>query len=85
MGSLWGYGPFSHNFGYGFEQILGAKVVNWKRETLDASQELLKGIRGAGGSFGIVVEITIAVRPLTKVRLSCSPAALFTPRNAHNK
>lgn len=62
-----GYGPFSHNFGYGFEQIFGEKVVNWKGEILDASHELLKGIRGAGGSFGIVVEITIAVRPLTKV------------------
>lgn len=68
-----GYGPFSGNLGYGFEQILGAKVVNWKGEILDADEELLKGIRGAGGSFGIVVEITIAVRPLTKVRLSRSP------------
>ncbi|KAH7176223.1 hypothetical protein EDB81DRAFT_635024 [Dactylonectria macrodidyma] len=62
-----GYGPFSGNFGYGFEQIIGAKVVNWKGDILDADQELLKGIRGAGGSFGIVVEITIAVRPLTEV------------------
>ncbi|KAL1874174.1 hypothetical protein Plec18167_006109 [Paecilomyces lecythidis] len=62
-----GYGPFSGNFGYGFEQILGAKVVNWKGEILDADLELLKGIRGAGGSFGIIVEMTIKVYPLTKI------------------
>ena len=80
-----GYGPFSGNLGYGFEQILGAKVVDWKGEILDADQDLLKGIRGAGGSFGVVVEITIAVRPLTEVRLSCSPLTLSTPRNAEHK
>ena len=79
-----GYGPFSGNFGYGFEQIVAAKVVNWKGEILDADPELLKGIRGAGGSFGIVVEITITVRPLTEVCYH-SPATLSTPKNANNK
>jgi FAD/FMN-containing dehydrogenase len=63
-----GYGPFSGRFGFGFEQILAAKVVTWKGEIIEADQELLRGIRGAGGSFGIIVELTIKVYPLTKVR-----------------
>ncbi|ETS81519.1 hypothetical protein PFICI_06521 [Pestalotiopsis fici W106-1] len=62
-----GYGPFSANFGYGFEQILAAKVVNSTGEIIDADSDLLRGIRGAGGSFGIIVEMTIRVRPLTKI------------------
>lgn len=76
-----GYGPFSGRLGYGFEQIRGAKVVNWKGEIVDADKELLKGIRGAGGSFGVVVELTIAVYPLTKVRLSSTPEHLSTRKN----
>ncbi|KAI4597988.1 hypothetical protein KJ359_003796 [Pestalotiopsis sp. 9143b] len=62
-----GYGPFSANYGYGFEQILAAKVVNWKGEAVNAEADLLRGIRGAGGSFGIIVEMTIVVRPLTEI------------------
>ncbi|KAF7541281.1 hypothetical protein G7054_g694 [Neopestalotiopsis clavispora] len=62
-----GYGPFSANFGYGFEQILAARVVDWQGEIVDADADMLRGIRGAGGSFGIIVEMTIRVRPLTKI------------------
>ena len=62
-----GYGPFAGKFGLGFEQILAAKVVTWEGEVLDADQELLKGIKGAGGSFGVIVELTIKVYPLKHV------------------
>lgn len=61
-----GYGPLSGRFGYGFEQILAENVIDWKGEIVDANQELLKGIRGAGASLGVIVEITIVVRPLAK-------------------
>lgn len=62
-----GYGPLSPNFGLGADQILGAKIVNWKGEIVDADEKLLKGIRGAGGIFGIITEMTIKVYPLKNV------------------
>ncbi|KAL1864703.1 hypothetical protein Daus18300_007505 [Diaporthe australafricana] len=62
-----GYGPFSSLYGLGVDQIVGAKLVNHKGELVDASGELLKGIRGAGGIFGVVVELTIKVFPLKEM------------------
>jgi hypothetical protein len=34
---------------------------------VDADREKLKGIRGAGGNFGVIVELTIKVYPLKNV------------------
>jgi FAD/FMN-containing dehydrogenase len=62
-----GYGPFSAHFGLGVDQILSATVVNWKGEVVEADETLIKGIRGAGGVFGIIVEVTIKVYPLPTV------------------
>lgn len=62
-----GYGPFMRNFGLGVDQIIGAKVVDANGEVKDADEKLLKGIRGAGGAFGVIVEMTIKVYPLKEV------------------
>ncbi len=66
--TLGGYGPFSPNFGLGVDQIVAAKLVNHKGELIEADDELLKGLRGGGGIFGVVVEMTIKVYPLKEVR-----------------
>jgi len=62
-----GYGPFSAQYGLGCDNILGAKVVNWKGEVVEADTDMLKGIRGAGGAFGPIVELTIKLYPLMNV------------------
>ncbi|KAI2464933.1 FAD-binding domain-containing protein [Annulohypoxylon bovei var. microspora] len=68
--TLGGYGPFSTSHGLGVDQIVGAKVVNAKGELVDAGDELLKGIRGGGGIFGIITELTIKVYPLKEMLVS---------------
>jgi FAD/FMN-containing dehydrogenase len=64
-----GYGLFRRNFGLGVDQIVGAKLVDAKGEVVDADEKLLKGIRGAGGIFGVIVELTIKVYPLKTVSI----------------
>ncbi|CAJ2508078.1 Uu.00g092640.m01.CDS01 [Anthostomella pinea] len=67
---LGGYGPFSTSYGLGADQIVGAKLVDAKGELIDASEELLKGIRGGGGIFGVIVELTVKVYPLKELLTS---------------
>jgi FAD/FMN-containing dehydrogenase len=62
-----GYGPFSAHWGLGVDQIIGATVVNAEGELVSADEDLLHGIRGAGGAFGVIVDLTIKVYPLTSV------------------
>lgn len=62
-----GYGPFSSLHGLGVDQIMGAKLVNYEGDLVEADEELLKGIRGAGQIFGVIVELTIKVFPLNEV------------------
>ncbi|KAI0886631.1 FAD-binding domain-containing protein [Annulohypoxylon maeteangense] len=62
--TLGGYGPFSSSHGLGVDQIVGAKVVKAKGELVDAGEELLRGIRGAGGIFGVITELTVKIFPL---------------------
>ncbi|TRX89925.1 hypothetical protein FHL15_009197 [Xylaria flabelliformis] len=65
--TLGGYGPFSTSHGLGVDQIVGAKVVNAKGELVEAGAELLQGIRGGGGIFGVITELTIKVYPLKEL------------------
>jgi FAD/FMN-containing dehydrogenase len=51
----------------GVDQIVAAKLVNPNGEIVAADDDLLKGIRGAGGMFGVIVELTIKVFPLKEV------------------
>ncbi|RDW65915.1 FAD-binding oxidoreductase [Aspergillus mulundensis] len=62
-----GYGPYSSVYGLGVDQIVGAKVVNASGEVIDADEELLKGIKGAGGAFGVIVEVEVRVYELESI------------------
>ncbi|KLP10121.1 related to 6-hydroxy-D-nicotine oxidase [Fusarium fujikuroi] len=65
--TLGGYGPLTSHYGLGVDQIIGAKIVNARGEVEDANEELLFGIRGGGGSLGVIVELTIKVYPVNKI------------------
>ncbi|KAL2859290.1 oxidoreductase [Aspergillus pseudodeflectus] len=60
-----GYGPFSSHWGLGVDQIIGATIVDANGEIQTAGRDLLQGIRGAGGLFGVIVQLTVKVYPLT--------------------
>ncbi|KAL1867423.1 hypothetical protein Plec18167_008696 [Paecilomyces lecythidis] len=62
-----GYGFLSTQYGFGADQILGARVVDCHGQILDANEDMLTAIRGAGGLLGVIVEVTIKVYPLDKV------------------
>ncbi|KAJ5368900.1 D-lactate dehydrogenase [Penicillium cataractarum] len=62
-----GYGPFSAHWGLGVDQILGATVVNPNGDIVKADGVLLEGIRGAGGLFGVIIDLTIKVYPLSSL------------------
>ncbi|KAL4965073.1 FAD-binding oxidoreductase [Aspergillus stella-maris] len=64
-----GYGLYSSLFGLGVDQIVGAKIVDARGEVVEvkAGDELLKGIRGAGGAFGVVVEATVRVYEMSQI------------------
>lgn len=67
--TLGGYGPLSSLYGMGVDQIVRARLVNAQGDIVDANEELLKGIRGGGGIFGVIVELTIKVFPLKEVSI----------------
>lgn len=62
-----GYGPFSAHWGLGVDQIIGATVVNPDGEIIQADEALLEGIRGAGGLYGVILELVVKVYPISKV------------------
>lgn len=70
-----GYGPFSAQYGLGCDNIVGAKIVNCKGEVVEADKDMLKGIRGAGGAFGPIVELTVKTYQLKNVSLVDSNSA----------
>lgn len=65
-----GYGWLAPSLGLGVDQILRARVVTAQGDIIEADGELLKGIRGAGGNFGVIVELGIKIYPLEKVSAS---------------
>ncbi|KAL2823868.1 hypothetical protein BDW59DRAFT_162837 [Aspergillus cavernicola] len=62
-----GYGPYSARLGLGVDQILGARLANARGELVEADKDLLKGIRGARGAFGVVVEVTVSIYKLDQI------------------
>jgi FAD/FMN-containing dehydrogenase len=61
-----GYGFYVGKYGFGVDQILGARVIVASGTIVDTDDdpELLWALRGAGaGSFGIVVELRVKVYP----------------------
>lgn len=62
-----GYGCNSTSFGLGVDQIVEAEVVNDRGQIVQADEEMLKGIRGAGGNFGIITSLRIKVYEVESV------------------
>ncbi|KAL4867031.1 hypothetical protein BDV12DRAFT_187018 [Aspergillus spectabilis] len=73
----------SARYGLGVDQIVGAKVVNANGEVLVADEELLKAIRGAGGAFGVVVEVTMKIYKLDKGYRALTDEGLLAPLSVH--
>ncbi|KAH7309357.1 hypothetical protein BKA65DRAFT_559570 [Rhexocercosporidium sp. MPI-PUGE-AT-0058] len=62
-----GFCPLINTYGLGVDQIVSARVVTADGEVKEADPELLWGIKGAGGAFGVVVDLTVKIYPLTKM------------------
>jgi FAD/FMN-containing dehydrogenase len=65
--AVWGgYGPFNDYVGLGVDNILAATLVLADGSLVKAEpgSELLWGLRGAGGSFGVIVDVTVRVYPM---------------------
>lgn len=65
-----GYGFYVGTYGFGVDQILGARVVLAGGNVVDTNedQELLWALRGAGaGTFGIITELRVKVYPVPKL------------------
>jgi hypothetical protein len=65
-----GYGFYVGTYGFGVDQILGARVVLAGGRVVDTDEdsELLWALRGAGaGTFGIVTELRVKVYPVPKL------------------
>ncbi|KAL5364199.1 hypothetical protein BJX96DRAFT_156912 [Aspergillus floccosus] len=65
-----GYGFYVGTYGFGVDQILGARVVLAGGHVVDTDEdpELLWALRGAGaGTFGIVTELRVKVYPAPKL------------------
>jgi FAD/FMN-containing dehydrogenase len=71
--TLGGYGPLTNLLGMGFEGILAAQLVNSQGEVVEATGDMLEGIRGMGGNLGIITSLTIKVYPARKVCCSMVP------------
>jgi FAD/FMN-containing dehydrogenase len=64
LGDMGGYGPFAANYRLGVDQILGAKIANYKGDIVKADESMLRAIRGGGGAVGVICELTIKMYPL---------------------
>ncbi|KAG2421261.1 hypothetical protein HFD88_000877 [Aspergillus terreus] len=65
-----GYGFYVGTYGFGVDQILGARVVLGGGRVVDTDEDsgLLWALRGAGaGTFGIVTELRVKVYPVPKL------------------
>jgi FAD/FMN-containing dehydrogenase len=65
-----GYGFYVGSYGFGVDQILGARVVLAGGQVVDTEQDpaLLWALRGAGaGTFGVVAELRVKVYPVPKL------------------
>jgi FAD/FMN-containing dehydrogenase len=66
-----GYGPLMGAYGLVADNLLAAQVVTADGELVSANAEentdLLWGLRGGGGNFGVVVSLEYRLHPLTTV------------------
>ncbi|KAH7417867.1 hypothetical protein BKA64DRAFT_612641 [Cadophora sp. MPI-SDFR-AT-0126] len=62
-----GFGPLVNAYGLGVDQIVSARIATADGEVKEADPELLWGIKGAGGAFGVITDLTVKVYPLAKM------------------
>jgi hypothetical protein len=66
-----GYGPLMGKFGLAADNLLSAQVVTAEGQLVTASAtehaDLLWGLRGAGGNFGVVVSLEYRLHPIATV------------------
>lgn len=62
-----GYGLLGSHYGFGADQILGARVVDAQGQIRDADELMLTAIRGGGGAVAVIYELTIKVYPSDQV------------------
>ncbi len=59
-----GIGWLTRRFGPACDGLLGAEVVTAEGDVIEADGELLWGLRGGGGNFGIVTRFDLALHPV---------------------
>ncbi|MBG0830142.1 FAD-binding oxidoreductase [Planomonospora sp. ID67723] len=63
-----GYGPFSRLYGLGADHLLAARAVLADGRSVEAGDDLLWALRGAGGgNFGVVTQLTLRTRPIVPI------------------
>lgn len=62
-----GYGQMAHKYGLGVDHLLSAKIVDANGDIVEADENVMKGIRGAAGNFGVVIEATIKIYPFAQM------------------
>jgi FAD/FMN-containing dehydrogenase len=66
-----GIGHLTAQYGLTCDHIIGAEVVTPNRKRIhvgpDENQDLLWGLRGAGGNFGVVTQLEFRLHPLKEV------------------
>lgn len=84
--TLGGYGYLSPSRGLGVDQIVGAEVVDYRGQLVDAElrSELLQAIKGAGGNFGIITSLTVKVFPLDGVSICYTPPLSYHSWHLNN-
>jgi FAD/FMN-containing dehydrogenase len=62
-----GYGPLNGRYGMMADQLIAAQVVLADGSVVEAGNELLWGLRGAGTGFGVVTRATVKTYRLDRV------------------